>query len=264
MPTSTRSSTGRTGSRRRIRSPESAGSAWARNTTAGCTRSGGEPSGGRCAAASAPGRGYSTSEAGTGFYIDRWRELGITDVTGSDLTGFAVERLREPYPEHRIHKIDVTSASPLDLGSFDAVSAMDMLFHIVDEEGYARAVRNLAGLLPPGGLLVLTENFVHRDTRHARHEVDRSLEEISSLLEGAGLVIESRRPLFVLMNTPVDSDSRFLEKTWTGVNLMVRHGPRSANLVGALLFTLDLALTRVLREGPSTEIVVCRKPVAPS
>ena len=211
-----------------------------------------------------PGARVLDVGSGTGFYIDRWRELGVTDVTGSDLTGFAVERLRERYPEHPIHKIDVTSASPLELGSFDAVSAMDMLFHIVDEEGYVRAIQNLAGLLAPGGLLVLTENFVHRDTRRVRHEVDRSLEEIGSLLEGAGLVIESRRPLFVLMNTPVDSNSRFLEKTWTGVNLVVRHGPRSANLAGALLFPLDLALTHIMREGPSTEIMVCRKGAAPS
>ena len=37
---------------------------------------------------------------------------------------------------------------------------MDVLFHIVDDEGYARAIRNLAALLAPGGLLVLTENFL--------------------------------------------------------------------------------------------------------
>ena len=84
------------------------------------------------------------------------------------------------------------------------------------------------------------------------------------MLENAGLVIESRRPLFVLMNTPIDSSSRFLEKSWTGVNLLARRGPRTANLVGALLFPLDLALTRLLREGPATEIAVCRKPTAPS
>jgi SAM-dependent methyltransferase len=211
-----------------------------------------------------PGARVLDVGSGTGFYIDRWRELGVTDVTGSDLTGFAVERLRERYPENSFHKLDITSASPPDLGSFDAVSAMDMLFHIVDDESYARAIRNLAGLLAPRGLLVLTEIFAHRDTRYVRHEVDRSLEEIGGLLEGAGLVIESRRPLFVLMNTPIDSDSRLLEKAWAGVKLLVRLGPRSANLVGALLFPLEVALTRLLREGPSTEIVVCRKPAAPS
>jgi SAM-dependent methyltransferase len=201
--------------------------------------------------------------SGTGFYIDRWREHGVTDITGSDLTGFAVDQLRARYPDHRFHKLDITSASPPDLGSFDAVSAMDMLYHITDNEGYARAIRNLAQLLAPNGLLVLTEIFVHGENRYVRHEVDRSLEEIGGLLEGAGLVIESRRPVFVLMNTPIDSDSRVLKKTWDGVNFMVRLGPRAANLVGGLLFPLDLALTRLVREGPSTEIVVCRKPAAP-
>jgi len=198
--------------------------------------------------------------SGTGFYVDRWLELGVRDITGSDLTAFAVERLRERFPDTPFHQLDITSPSLPQLGRFDAISAMDMLFHVVDDRGYERAIRNLAELLAPGGVLVLTENLLHRKTPRAQHEVDRSIEEVTGLLRRAGLTIESRRPLFVLMNTPIDSDSRFLRRSWTAVNLLVRRGPRYGQAVGALLFPVELALIRLLKEGPSTEIVVCRKP----
>ena len=66
----------------------------------------------------------------------------------------------------------------------------------------------------------------------------------------------------MLTNTPVDSDSGFLRRSWTAVNLLVRRGPGYGQVVGALLYPLELALTRILKEGPSTEIVVCRKSAA--
>jgi SAM-dependent methyltransferase len=200
--------------------------------------------------------------SGTGFYIERWGELGVRDITGSDLTSVAVTRLRARFPSHEFRQLDITAPLPPGLGSFDAISAMDVLYHVVDDELYARAIENLAGLLAPGGVLVLTENLLHRKAGRAEHEVDRGIKEIVSLLRQAGLTIESRLPVFVLMNTPVDSDSSFLRRSWTAVNLLVRRGPRYGQAVGALLYPLELALTRVLKEGPSTEIVVCRKPVA--
>jgi SAM-dependent methyltransferase len=198
--------------------------------------------------------------SGTGFYVDRWRELGVRDITGSDLTAVAVERLRGRFPDLSFHKLDITTTALPELGRFDAISAMDMLFHVVDDQGYERAIANLAELLAPGGVLVLTENLVHRSSPRAKHEVDRRLEEVTGLLSRAGLTIESRWPLFVLMNTPIDSESAFLRRSWTAVNLLVRRGPRYGWTVGALLFPVELALVRLLKEGPSTELVVCRKP----
>jgi hypothetical protein len=46
------------------------------------------------------------------------------------------------------------------------------------------------------------------------------------------------------------------------VNLLVGRGPRWGYLTGCLLYPLEVALTRVVAEGPSTEVVVCRKPIA--
>jgi SAM-dependent methyltransferase len=197
--------------------------------------------------------------SGTGFYIELWQEFGVTDVAGSDLTGVAVERLQARFPGLRFERLDITAQHVDFTSRYDAVSAMDMLYHIVDDDGYRRAIRNLAELLIPGGLLLLTENLVHGETQRAEHQASRGLGEVERLLRSAGLEIESRRPVFVLMNTPVDSESMLLRHTWTAVNLLVRRGPRWGFVVGALLYSIDVVLTRLVSEGPSTEIVVCRK-----
>src|SRR4051794_25328415 len=36
--------------------------------------------------------------SGTGFYVDRWHELGAAKVTGIDLTDVAVSTLRQRFP----------------------------------------------------------------------------------------------------------------------------------------------------------------------
>ncbi len=196
--------------------------------------------------------------SGTGFYVALWKELGVRNITGCDLTAIAVQRLRARFPDARFEQVDI-SAFPIPLeGQFDAVSAMDVLYHIVDDERYSQALQNLAKLVAPGGLLVLTENLLHGQASHAAHQVSRSYDEIVGLLRDGGLAIVLRRPLFVLMNTPVDSKSRILELLFARIQLLARL--RSTGwIVGAALYPIELVLTRLVREGPTTEIVVCRK-----
>jgi SAM-dependent methyltransferase len=200
---------------------------------------------------------------GTGFYIERWHELGAGEVAGADLTEVAVDRLRERFPGDTFTQFDLTAdAGELPSGHFSAISAMDVLFHIVDDDGYARAVENLHTLLRPGGSLIFSENLLHGEWYRTDHQVVRDIDWVLSLLDRTGFELVSRRPLFVLMNTPIDSNSRVLERFWTLLMTAARRGPRAAAAVGAALYPVELALTAALRESPTTEIVVARKRAA--
>jgi len=199
--------------------------------------------------------------SGTGFYVDRWHELGTRSVTGTDLTDTAVERLRLSHPGDRFERFDVGSdEAPFDAGSFDAVSIIDVLYHVVDDERFRAAFRNAFELLAPGGVLVFTENFLHGPTQRVEHQVSRSLEDIEAAVRAAGFEPVERRPVFVLLNTPVDSSNRLLHAWWW---LVLRVAGR-ANVLGAILgavaYPFELALLRVVREGPSNELMVCRRP----
>lgn len=202
--------------------------------------------------------------SGTGFYLDRWRELGVRRVTASDFSEAAVARLRESYVDRSALKVDI-GGEPAELPpvQYDAVSIFDVLFHIVDDGRYRRAFDNLGRLVRPGGLLVFSENFLRGARRRVEPvQVSRSLNEIESLLASSGFQPLIRRRMFVLMNAPVDSSSRLHMGAWKVLAKSITLQNWTGAVVGPLLYPLERALVAPSREGPSTELMVCRK--APS
>jgi SAM-dependent methyltransferase len=200
---------------------------------------------------------------GTGFYLDRWHELGVGRVTGSDLTEVAVANLQRRNPLDSIVRFDAGGDQhPFGAARFAAVSMMDVLFHIVDDERFRRAFASAFELLEPGGVLMFSENFVHGDAIRLPHQASRSLGEIERAVADAGFEVLRRRPVFCLMNAPLDSDSRLLRRWWTDLHRLASRRNRLGAAIGALLYPLELALVSRLREGPSTELMICRRPVA--
>jgi SAM-dependent methyltransferase len=206
------------------------------------------------------GRNVLDVGSGTGFYVDRWLKAGAK-VTGLDLTDVAVEELGRSFPGARFVRADIGGSAGISLapGSFDAVSAMDVLFHIVDDAAYARAFANIATVLRPGGWLLWSDNFLRHDTERVAHQASRSLAESVRCVEAAGLEIVDRVPMFVLMNYPADTRSRLARWAWTAMVAPATLAEPIGGLLGAVLFPLERALVRRLRESPSTELMICRK-----
>jgi len=67
-----------------------------------------------------------------------------------------------------------------------------------------------------------------------------------------------RKPLFFFMNSPADSNSRLLKLFWKGLNKIIGKFNFLGYLLGPVVFLVDYFLTRIFKEGPSTEIAVCR------
>jgi SAM-dependent methyltransferase len=206
------------------------------------------------------GRDVLDVGSGTGFYVDRWLQAGAR-VTGLDLTDVAVEELARSFPGTRFVRADIgaTRGVPLEPASFDAASAMDVLFHIVDDVGYARAFVNLASVLKPGGWLLWSDNFLRHATERVTHQASRSLDESVRCVEAAGFEIVDRVPMFVLMNYPADTTSRLARWAWTAMVAPAALAEPIGGIVGAVLYPLERALVRRMRESPSTELMICRK-----
>ena len=68
---------------------------------------------------------------------------------------------------------------------------MDVLFHVVDDDRYGRAIANLHSLLRPGGVLILTENLLHGDWHRGEHQVSRDADWILGLLRQTGFDVLS-------------------------------------------------------------------------
>ena len=114
-------------------------------------------------------------------------------------------------------------------------------------------------MLRPRGFFVFSENFVHGEAIRAQHQVSRSLCDIEATLKKTGFKVKARVPMFALMNHPFDSKSTILKIIWQGMMLPVRKFQLLGFALGALLYPFELILTSCLKEGPSTELIICQK-----
>jgi SAM-dependent methyltransferase len=198
--------------------------------------------------------------SGTGVYIDEWRRWGAANVTGVDITPTAVERLRAAFPAFKFIKADIGEASmPPEINSgYNVVSAFDVLFHIVDDERYQQALKNIFQALSPRGWFLYSENLVPHESRLA-HYVSRNESTILDSLRQNGFEVVSRAPVFVFMNDPVRTRSRVLRRWYSLLHRVAGSGEVIGGLVGAALYPVELAATRIVEHGPGTEILVCRR-----
>jgi SAM-dependent methyltransferase len=196
--------------------------------------------------------------SGTGFYVAEWLQAG-TAVTGSDITRVAVERLTLAIPGVEFVQWDVAEEPPFPAAAFDAVSAFDVFFHIVDDSRYRSAFAHIAGLLKEGGYFLFSEMLVHGKTVRVTHQASRPLTEVEALLRANDLEIIARSPMLVIMNSPIDSANPVLRSLWRVIEGVLVRAPRVGGVVGAILYPIELFLGSHLSEGPSTEVIVCRK-----
>lgn len=198
--------------------------------------------------------------SGGGFYLALWRSLGVRDLTATDLTQASLSAIRRRFPGVQTARFDVGDPNlPLEAGAFDAITCMDVMHHIMEDAQYDQAMHNFARLLRPGGVLLFTDNFLHtQQTFLAPHSANRPLAQIESSLRAAGFSVQKRRPMFVLMNNPVDSSNALFKFYWRAMSFLCENAVFGA-IAGALLYPLELLLTSVLTEGPSTEICVARR-----
>ena len=195
--------------------------------------------------------------SGSGFYVAQWSESGHR-VTGIDISEQAVSNLRKKFKYSEFHLIDI-SAEKVDGKDFDVVSCFDVLFHIVDDARLDVALRNINAMLKEEGLFFLTENFLTGPEKRLDHHVSRRLSSYEDLLNRNGFTILHRAPVFYFMNYPVDSNNKLLIGLWWVLFRVVPGREYLGDLIGFTLFLIDTILTPFVREGPTTEIMVCKK-----
>ncbi len=118
--------------------------------------------------------------SGTGHWIDFFREVFfVGEAVGVEISSHMVKHLTEKYAGDeavRIFEADVAddsfTAGAIG-GPVDWISAIGVMFHIVDDARWRRALRNLARVLKPEGLLFVGGDF-GAETRNVQfHKTDR-------------------------------------------------------------------------------------------
>jgi len=209
---------------------------------------------------------------GVGFYLGYWRELGLTRVTGIDISDSAVNRAKRHFPENILRQQDLSEPFVDESESFDLVTAIDVLYHIVDDARWEAALVNLCELPKKGGFLFITDKFPDQGAFTAvAHVRRRSREMYEKALTGGGVAILWQGPVFALMDDPITKlsmplFSRFLALQWRLVSKAIRLFGFSpilrdgvALLLGSTQYPAELALLKCLNTTPNLEIIVAQK-----
>jgi len=207
---------------------------------------------------------FSTSSildvgSGTGFYIERWNELGVKSISGSDITEVVVNNLSKKYNYANFRQLDIGEELKDPIGKFDFISAFDVLFHIVDDSRFERAITNIASSLNEQGYFIISDNFVRRGEIRVRHQVSRSEDYMSKVIGEKGFKLVKTIPMFILMNTPIDSENRILWKFNQIREALIHKGEFYGSIFGNVLKPIEKTLISLMNESPSTEIRLYRK-----
>jgi SAM-dependent methyltransferase len=203
--------------------------------------------------------------SGTGYWVALWGALGATEIDGCDLVESAVDRLRATFPgQFTVGDIAEAGVIPDD-HRYDLVTAFNVLLHILDDERFEAAVRNLAGAVAPGGSILLAEPVLTRsaewELRPGASSRARRLERYERALSPAGLTLVDIAPTTVVGANPIERDHRrfrLYDSLWTRTTRFARTGPRRARAAGRALDLLDRALIHT-PDGPSGKFMLFRR-----
>lgn len=210
---------------------------------------------------------------GEGVYLEYWWGRGAAVVSGADFSPRAVAAARSRYPESRLVQGDLASRDDLaGFGRYDVVTAIDVLYHIVDDRAWSRAVSNLLGLVNDRGIFVASDKFprlgAFQPMKHVRR---RSLSLWGRALREQGFEIVRRVPVFVLMDDPITCGShpalgRVAQVQWKVLTKLVRMAMvhpalhrATASAVAHLQLPAERLLLNRLRQTPNLELIVARR-----
>ncbi len=209
---------------------------------------------------------------GTGYWVRFWHALGVETVDGCDLVPDAVASVQAEVQAagrkgtYAVADIGVEGALPG--GSYGAVSCMNVLLHVTDDAAFERALAAIAGLVAPGGVLVLAEPMLSRELWERRYEPTmqsraRPVARYRDPLEAAGLVLEDVRAGTALANNPIEAGSaaayRRYARWWRWVARELKTNPGSTRWLGPLVMALDRIALRA-GAAPSTKLALFRRP----
>jgi hypothetical protein len=150
------------------------------------------------------------------------------------------------------------------------VTAIDVLYHLIDDRSFLAALRNLAARVEPSGLLLVSDVFVERPTRIADHVKRRPLTDYEAVLAPEGFTLSSREQVFALLGDPVAGPDaaqldRALRLAFRVISKSIRVAPcRYRDRVGASLVKAFAPVDNALRRrgvgrGTNLECALFRK-----
>jgi len=209
---------------------------------------------------------------GSGYYIDFWKSEGISSLAGLDITEKSVSTLKTKYPEYHFQQTDIAGNIDLDR-KMDLITCMDVLYHLVDDNAFDRAISNIKDLSDKNAYIIISDFFLTNPTKPAFHEYHRTLGRYEETLSRNDFRLIRLEPIFYLAHPLLDYSAvntfvlRFLIRVlWKMVFALFHLGRSfhsldkiSQETVGFLLYSLDGQILRFKKDSPNMKLLLAKK-----
>lgn len=196
---------------------------------------------------------------GTGFYVELWKENNPGFIKGVDIAEVSVQELKKKYPQYKFEVQDISKPVSPGVETYDIIGLFDVLFHIIDDEKFNVAIRNMKAYSRKGTLILLSDALGKVSLPPFGNCHTRSLETYERILKENGIEILKIVPLFFFLNPPYSVINRrltfFFYLVWELMTLFTMIRP-IGYIEGALFYFLDGFLPKIFSTCPSTKILV--------
>lgn len=195
---------------------------------------------------------------GIGFIYNSWQRCGYTNVEGSDISSFAVTQLKEKFAGNNFYELDISdSITVLNNKKYNYITCISVLYHIVDDDKWHKALKNIRTSISEGGIFIFTEGFP-AEQQNITHQVLRTREQYKKALHSAGFELIESRANYVLMSDPAGTNNKLYKYWWYGCSLISRKFPQIAYIWWAAIFPVERLLTKFKKRTPGQEFWICR------
>ena len=154
-------------------------------------------------------RGFQPSRAldvgsGTGWCVEKLLRAGIS-VDGCDITEISVTELRRRHGNRGTNFFQLAigeDSIPRPDASYELVTALDVMYHIVSREQFEAALTELSRVLRPGGRMIVTDGLTGVNRTPAEHVHFRSVDRWRDASASHGLQLREVRPLYRWLSRP--------------------------------------------------------------
>lgn len=179
---------------------------------------------------------------GTGFFVRRYLDQGA-NLTGVDISRKSIAELGRKHPDAEFRELNISAPEGSLPGRvFDIINMWDVMYHIVDNEGFERACAHIASMSTEGTRFVVTDQFESDGViRPAEHVAFRTRREYEAALGKFGFVEDRTYPLY-----------RFLNRSFPWPDALT-------NLLAPLCYLLDNLNRKSVPYNLCVSVWVCRK-----
>jgi len=107
--------------------------------------------------------------SGYGYYIEYFLEKSPLSISGVDITETSINFLKQKFPNISFNKLDISEPIPVFDKRFDFISSISVMIHIVDDDRFVTAIKNMCNLLSSDGYILLSDSFRKSLLPHVKH-----------------------------------------------------------------------------------------------